>query len=561
MQVPSSESCPRVAGSRRVAAEFGGYLEDESRTTAEAVEVIYFPESIGHVCAAVRECARENRALTVTGARTGIVGGAVPLESKAVLALEKLNHIHAVRYDAGRDEFFARVEAGVMLAEFQEALRTTPAHALPWADEETRRAGERRIDQAGRRLFYPVDPTETSAQLGGTLSTNASGARTFYYGATRDWVEALTVVLASGDLLRLRRGETIASSADSGFVIETPEGRRRELPVPHLELPATKHQAGYHMAPRSGAGGVDAIDLFIGSEGTLGVIVEAELRLTFPPAERLFATAFLPTEARALQFVQEVRNRALRRTAADPGIPSEVSQDTALRPLAMEYIGPEAISLLRDKREHEGASSGVPPLSDDAGCAVYLELAFDGDEPFRRCYAVLEKLLRSAGTSAGETWAGFSPMDLDGMKAFRHAVPEHVNGIIGRRKRDVPNLHKVGTDMAVPDERLEDALVLYRSRLNESGLEHVIFGHIGDNHLHVNILPRSEEELERAMDLYREFADEVVKMGGSVAAEHGIGRLKKLFLPIQFDETELKAMEAVKKVLDPEGLLNPGVLF
>jgi D-lactate dehydrogenase (cytochrome) len=147
------------------------------------------------------------------------------------------------------------------------------------------------------------------------------------------------------------------------------------------------------------------------------------------------------------------------------------------------------------------------------------------------------------------------------MKAFRHAVPEHVNGIIGRRKRDVPGLHKVGTDMAVPDERLEDALALYRSRLGESGLEHVIFGHIGDNHLHVNILPRSEEELERAMDLYGTFAEEVVEMGGSVAAEHGIGRLKKLFLPIQFDEEELAAMQAVKDVLDPQGLFNPGVLF
>lgn len=568
MRVSSSEPCPRVSGRRRVAAEFSGYLEDESRTSAEPVEVIFFPETIGQVCSAVRECARDGLSVTVTGARTGIVGGAVPLESNAVLALEKLNHIHSLRYEAERDEFFARVEAGVILSEFHEALRTTASHDLPWADAETRRAGERRIDQAGRGLFYPVDPTETSAQLGGTISTNASGARTFYYGPTREWVEAITVVLASGEVLRLRRGETVAPSPpDSKFILETTDGTRRELPVPHLNLPATKHQAGYHMAPPPGADGIDAIDLFIGSEGTLGVVVEAELRLTFPPRERLFATAFLPTEDRAVRFVEEIRSHSRRKSTADSNSSPEASEGMALsdgialRPLAMEYIGPEAVRLLRDKREREGASSGVPPLREDAGCAVYLELAFDGDDELRRCYEMLEELLREAGTGPAETWAGFSPKDLDGMKGFRHAVPEHVNGIIGRRKREVPGLHKVGTDMAVPDERLEEALALYRSRLGESGLEHVIFGHVGDNHLHVNILPRSEEELERAMDLYGEFAREVVKMGGSVAAEHGIGRLKKLFLPIQFGEDELAAMQRVKDGLDPEGLFNPGVLF
>jgi len=125
----------------------------------------------------------------------------------------------------------------------------------------------------------------------------------------------------------------------------------------------------------------------------------------------------------------------------------------------------------------------------------------------------------------------------------------------------VPELHKVGTDMAVPDAALGEMMDLYAERLGASGLDHVIFGHIGSGHVHVNILPESVDELVRAGELYEEFAREAVRMGGSVAAEHGIGRIKKKFLPIQFSAEQIAAMRAVKAALDPDGILNPGVLF
>ena len=132
---------------------------------------------------------------------------------------------------------------------------------------------------------------------------------------------------------------------------------------------------------------------------------------------------------------------------------------------------------------------------------------------------------------------------------------------IGRRKAAVPELHKVGTDMAVPNEALAEMMRFYRRRLEECGLDFVIFGHIGDGHLHVNILPERAAELAAAEELYMEFAAEAVRLGGSVAAEHGIGRLKKKFLPIQFSAEHLEAMRAVRHALDPDGILNPGVLF
>jgi len=535
-RMASDARCPRVEGRARIQAAFAGYLTDESHSTAPGVEVIFFPENLGHVCSALEECGRKGMSVTVAGARTGIVGGAVPIGSPAVLALERLDHIRSIRYDEGRNAFFARVEAGVILADFQRVLRATPARELPWADASSREAGVRAIQAAGRRLFYPVDPTETSAQIGGTVATNASGARTFHYGPTRRWVEAVTVVLACGQVLRFRRGEVTA--CEGRFVLQC-EGRGEQvIPIPRLELPPTKHAAGYYLRPH-----MDAVDLFVGSEGTLGVITEVELRLAPEPPERLFITAFLPSEDDALGFVQDARDAE------------------ELRLLAIEYIGPNALDLLRQKRSEEGASSGVPPLSEEARCAVYLEVEFEGDEELRRSHGVLNALLRRFGTSARATWAGFWASDLDAMKAFRHALPEQVNSIIGRLKLEVPPLHKVGTDMAVPDERLGDVITLYRSRLDASGLQYVVFGHIGDNHLHVNILPRSEQELAQAMALYEEFAREVVAMRGSVSAEHGIGRLKRALLPIQFGPDKVAQMRALKAALDPGWLLNPGVLF
>ena len=544
ISLPPGQPCPRVEGRARVASELAGYLIDESRTTAKPVDAVFFPQSVEHVCESVRECACKGVTLTVAGARTGIVGGAVPVESRAVLALERMNRILSLRWDEKQQAFFAHVEAGVILADFQTALRTTPLHEFPWVDEESRAAGASVLQREGRRLFYPVDPTETSAQIGGTVATNASGARTYYYGATRKWVEALTAVLASGEVLRLRCGEARASHGQ--FILRSADGRETPVSIPPAEMPrTTKHTAGYCLSQD-----MDAVDLFVGSEGTLGIVTEVELRLALEPRERLFMTALLPSEAAALDFVEGVRK-------------------CGLKVLAIEYFGPDSLSLLREKRREEGASSGVPALLSEGsgarqdGSAVYIEVVFDGDDGFRHCCQVTEGLLKRCGTSPAETWAGLSPGDMAAMKAFRHALPEQVNTIIGRLKRDVPSIHKVGTDMAVPQERLRDVMALYRDALAGAGLQYVIFGHIGDGHLHVNILPRSEHELEQALGLYEEFARSVAAMGGSVSAEHGIGRLKKRFLRIQFEgqPEALKGMQAVKLAFDPQGMLNPGVLF
>ena len=140
-------------------------------------------------------------------------------------------------------------------------------------------------------------------------------------------------------------------------------------------------------------------------------------------------------------------------------------------------------------------------------------------------------------------------------------MPEAVNLLIDERRKQEPHLTKLGTDMAVPDAALDHILPLYRRTLLAAGLEHVIFGHIGNNHVHVNILSRTMRDYETGKQLYLDWAREVLRLGGTVSAEHGIGKLKTALLREMYGAEGIAQMQAVKRLFDPAGCLNRGNLF
>ncbi len=483
------EKCSAVEGEMLVSGSYESYLSDESRMDGETVPAIFFPENTAQVVDAVKTIRGRGGRIVVSGARTGVVGGAVGMENASIISTEKMASRLGER----------RFGAGVRLQE------------LP-------RYGSR---------YYPVDPTETSASLGGSAATNASGARTYYYGPTRDHVQALTLVLADGGVLDVARGEVTCGKGR--FVLEREGGANAEtiVPVRGIRMPPVKNTAGLYLADE-----MDLIDLFIGSEGTLGIITEVEIMTAPVPTHRLFLVAYADSEDRALRLVEAV------------------ALDARIDCLAIEYFDPAAVALIQE-------AETFPNLPGSATCAVYLEVLTEneGSED------ALAGALSSCGISAGATWAGGSESDMLEMKRFRHLIPEMVNDIIGRRKSDVPGLHKVATDTAVPEGRLRAFLAAARSYIEKEGMEYVVFGHIGDNHLHINLLPRSLEEMERAQRLAAALAMESVRLGGTVSAEHGIGRLKKNLLAVQFSDEEIEAMKAVKRALDPAWALNPGVVF
>jgi len=504
---------------------------DESGRSGTAA-ALTFPRSTSEVCGAVNRANERGFGITVSAARTGITAGAVP-NGGLLLSLERMNRILGVREDDG--SFLVRCQAGVLLSDLQHSVQAGVfADVASWEPESIAALEVMR----GQRLFYPPDPTETSATVGGTIACNASGAHTFRYGPTRPYVHSLTVVLADGRILALERGRDVVGESRE-LLLTSVEGEPQATRIPDYTWPETKNSAGYYAAD-----GMDVLDLFVGSEGTLGIITEVEVRVIQAPDMSCAVMTFWSTEEQALAFTETLQ-----------------SERDALFVEAIEYVGPNALTLLRNRRTELGATSGVPAcLPDAAHCAIYLDIGTEQDL-YAKALAGLAEVIGEHGGDPATCWSAVERDERERLRHFRHALPETVNARIAQIRKSEPGITKLGTDMAVPGGRLADVIRLYRSALAEAELDYVIFGHIGDNHLHVNILPQNGAEYATGWDLYHRFADAVVEMGGSPAAEHGIGKLKTDFLKILFREEGLRQMLQIKTAFDPEFRLGKGTLF
>jgi FAD/FMN-containing dehydrogenase len=447
------------------------YLTDASGFTGWAEKVIV-PETEAQVVEVLREASRTGTPVTVAGAGSGLTGSRVP-QGGWVMSMERFRKIEI---SAG----FARVGPAVTLLELRDAA-------------------------ARSKQFYPPDPTEIMASIGGTIATNASGSRSFKYGSTRRWVRMLRVALMDGSVREFRRGEKIDFETEFGFAAPL-------LPVPST----TKYTAGYKIEP-----GMEWIDLFCGSEGTLGVTLEAEVALLPVPKELFSGVVFFGSDEDALEAV--VRWRAV----------------DELR--MMEYADRGALEMLRGR---------YPEIPKEAQAALLIEAEGDDVEAW-------DKRLTEAKALTEASWFALSAKDRERFREFRHTLPEVV--VETMRQRGFMNM---GTDYAVPIAKNGEMLTFYRQRLEEElPGSYIIFGHIGDAHVHVNMLPATKEEAERATELLWEFARHAVQLGGTVSAEHGLGKRKKKLLEVQYSQEEIDAMRRVKSRLDPQWLLGRGTLF
>ena len=484
-------------------SEYEDYLRDESRRIGTA-DSISFPTSEAEVIEVVKEVRAQGGTITVQGARTGIVAGAVP-QGGHVLNLSRMNRIGDVSGDS------ITAEPGAILENIREA-----------------------IEKEG--LFFPPDPTETTASIGGMVACNASGALTFRYGPTRNWVQSLRMVLSDGDLIAVRRGQCLARGRS--FSLATEGGRTIGGDLPSYSVPNVKSASGYYVADD-----MDILDLLVGMEGTLGIITEVELKLIRRPGAINGLTVFLPTEEAALKLVRILR------------------EQSPMRPVGIEFFNHDALYLLRRMRSESSAFERIPALKPDYHTAVYAEFHADAEEEIEEPIMALMEAIVELGGSDEDTWYATNDRELEPLKAFRHAIPEAVNLLIDQRKRDCPELTKLGTDMSVPDARLEEVIAMYGADLESRGLESVVFGHVGNNHVHVNILPRSIEEYEKGKMLYLDWARQIVGLGGSVSAEHGIGKIKVPLLRMMYGDEAVAEMRSLRLLFDPDEVLNRGSLF
>ena len=466
------------------------------------------------------------------GAQSSLTGGATPTGG-TVISTRRLNSVELLGAN--------RIRAGAGV----------PLKALIAA-----------VESAGRH--YPPSPTFDGAFVGGTVATNAAGAATFKYGTTRDWVEGLTVVLPSGDVLDVERGATRAHH-DGYFELRLEAGAVR-VPVPDYRTPRLpKLSAGYFAAP-----GMDLVDLFIGSEGTLGVFTSVTLRLEAARPASCLALVPFHDESSALKFAGELRDasRETWRSGSRRGIDAS----------AIEYMDVRSLEIVRE--DGAAAANGVtfPPYARSA-LLVQIELP-----PGTGAAEVFEQIGLAREPGRPDTpLIRFSTMLLDAgvfddveiavpgdaaraaqLAAVREAVPAGVNRRIGLAKETVDAaIEKTAADIAVPFERLDDLLGSVRAEATRFGLDAVVWGHASDGNLHPNFIPRSRAELDAAKAAVTAIGRTAIQMGGAPMSEHGVGRnsIKQLLLRELYGSHGIDEMRSVKRAIDPDGKLSPGVLF
>ena len=335
-------------------------------------------------------------------------------------------------------------------------------------------------------LIYPVDfAARGSCSIGGNIATNAGGIRVIRYGNTREWVAGLSVVSGSGERLELNRG-------------------------------LIKNSSGY-----------DFRQLMIGSEGTLGIVVEATLKLTDPPPRAQVMLLALPDMDALMQVFDLFRARL------------------ALQ--AFEFFTDQALS-------HVLAHGAQRAIAGDH--PYYVVAEFDAaDEPASdAALAAFEQAMAQGWVSDGVI------AQSEAQAAALWRLREDITDSLAPRR-------PYKNDVSVRVSQVPAFLHAMQALLSREypGIEVVWFGHIGDGNLHINVLP-PEDMAEDAFiaqceHVTRLLADTLQRHGGSISAEHGIGLVKRAYLSSTRSAAEIAMMQGVRRVFDPNGVLNPGKLF
>ena len=330
-------------------------------------------------------------------------------------------------------------------------------------------------------LFFPPDPG-ARATVGGMIANNASGTRTVYYGSTKDYVLRLEIVLANGEIIEL--------------------GTR-----------AAKTSSGY-----------DLIHLMVGSEGTLGVVVGATLRLVGFPAEYSAAIATFPSVAAASKAVFEIIR-------------------SGLNPAALELLGPECIELMN--REEQLGLNISPTLFVEFHSSTASHLVEVLEMGREICNEQMCTEFRS----------GLGKAERDHIFKARHALGEMII-------RTHPDCGTLVVDVAVPNTAYPEMIAVIGEEMNATGIMGYTFGHAGDGNVHFNIPGKrgDKKQWARIDKLVQRLVSKALDLGGTATGEHGVGLGKKKYMTAEHGKS-LDWMKQIKTLFDPNGILNPGKIF
>jgi FAD/FMN-containing dehydrogenases len=456
------------------------YIRDESQFSGGA-QSISFPRSEEEICAILGELREQRIPVTVQGGKTGIVGSGVPLSGHL---MNVADCSRVLEYSETDGKYLLTVEPGLRLSELKQAIARLGGPV---------------------RLFWPPEPTESTATVGGAAAMAASGICAYAYGDARQYFEAARVILADGTVRDIRRGEHF------------------------LEVNGER---------------LDELDAFLGSEGMLGIFSALTLRLMPCPAEQWGIAFFFERPRDAWRFADELQS--------DP-VGSEKARVTAA-----EYIDGDSLRLIEQKKELLSSLDSIPPVDPAFHAMIYLEIAGEESEIEAVAEALMERAMQ-CGSDPDRAWAVSGEKEIESLRDFRHAIPETVNLVVGENHRNHPEITKLSTDISFPGKPFTRVMEWYGDCLKDLRPEHCIFGHIGENHVHCNLFPKDSSEQRQCEAWMQWILHEAAAFGGCIVRENGVGKVKRHW--ISADDAALLRMRELKKRYDPEGFWNPGNMF
>ena len=482
---------------------FKHYLEDSSGMIGANAEKLFIPETIEEVSTLLKDCSNKKIPITVAAGCTGVTGGCLAYGG-IILSTEKFNSIGKIE-ELSKDNATIKVGSGAIVNQIKSYVLE-------------------------KGWMYAPDPTEKNATIGGNISTNASGGRGFKYGTTRNYINSIEIVFSDGSYANIKRGQTFAN--DNGTIILKTNLGNKILNLPKYYLPKIKNAAGYYNYKNA-----DLVDVFIGHEGTLGVIVSAEL-LLIKPFEMLFGgIIFFDKKEKSWDFVKEVRTLSQE---------NKKNNSIDINATSVEYFDKNALNLIKPYYP-------IIPQNVDSG------ILFEQDCTKNTYDILMQKwiiLIEKYGINIDNVWFASNSKEQEEFRKFRHKIPEVVNEIV--KKNKIP---KVGTDVAVPHDKLYEMIYFCEQKFIENKLFNLTFGHIGESHLHANIIAYTKEEYEKCRKIYLEIAQKAVSLGGTVSAEHGIGKIKHPFLVAMLGNDGIEELRKFKLSLDPNNILGKDNMF
>jgi D-lactate dehydrogenase (cytochrome) len=426
------------------------HSHDESYHTPVLPDVVVWPQSTGDVSRIARYAFERKIPITGWGVGTSLEGNPVPVRRGIVVDFQQMQSVLAVR----PEDFQVDVEAGVVYKELNQTL-------------------------ARHGLFFPPDPG-AAATIGGMIGNNASGIRTVKYGATKDHILRLVVVMPGGKILRI--------------------GNR-----------ARKSSSGY-----------DLIHLFAGSEGTLGLVTEATLRLVGLPANFMALRVTFPEVRNATDTVFKIMS-------------------SGFSPAAMEFMDSNVIGVLNRDRS----------LDMEERPTLLMEFNGFSEEGLKAEMDFIEEICREQGSTFIDK--GIGRAERDRLWEMRHLTFESI-------KRQHPGLLPLIVDIAVPLSCYSDMAAFIKREIRD--LVAYVFGHAGDGNIHVIIMdfPSDKGRWARVEEANQRIVKKALEFEGTCTGEHGVGIGKRSFL---YDEhgDSLELMKRIKALVDPEELFNPGKIF